>query len=73
MSEREIEHEERAEVTKPMGEILKPLSVKDLIEPGEELQETSARREWQIKRLQEQLGVSREIAERMVDEASGGL
>jgi|GEM_PF-1075743 len=73
MSEREVDYEEQADVTKPTGEILKPLSVKDLIEPGEELQETSARREWQIKRLQEQLGVSREIAERMVDEASGGF
>jgi hypothetical protein len=49
-------------------EILKPISVRDLIGPTEELRETSAKREWQIKRLQEKFGVSREITERMVDE-----
>jgi hypothetical protein len=38
-------------------EILKPLSARDMIQPAEELHETSPEREWQIKRLQEQLGV----------------
>ncbi len=58
---------------KKPDDILKPISLGDLIEPTEELQKTSARREWQIKKLQEKLGVSREIAERMVDEGSGPL
>jgi hypothetical protein len=51
-------------------ETLKPISVDDLLQPTGELQETSARREWQIKRLQEKLGVSRDIAEKMVDEGT---
>jgi hypothetical protein len=54
-------------------ETLKPLSAKDIIQPAEELHETSSEREWQIKRLQEQLGVSREIAKKMVDESHGAL
>jgi hypothetical protein len=54
-------------------EALKPLSAKDIIQPAEELHETSPEREWQIKRLQEQIGVSRESAEKMVDESHGAL
>jgi hypothetical protein len=50
---------------------LKPISPADLIEPTEILQKTSAEREWKIKNFQEKLGVSRDIAERMVDESGG--
>jgi hypothetical protein len=57
--------------TKKNDDILKPLNVGDLIQPEEELQETSPRREWQIRKLQEKLGVSRDIAEKMVDESGG--
>ena len=50
-------------------EELKPISIEDLVAPTENLEKTSPRREWEIKKLQERLGVSWEIAERMVDEA----
>ena len=50
-------------------ERLKPISIEDLVAPTGELQKTSPRREWEIKKLMEKLGVSREIAEKMVDEA----
>ncbi len=67
MSKNEIEQTEDRELSnKP----LKPLSIDDLFQPTEKLEETSARREWQIKRLQEKLGVSREIAQKMVDEGT---
>ncbi len=50
---------------------LNPISVRDMLEPTEDLQETSPEREMKIKSLQEKLGVSRDIAERMVDESGG--
>lgn len=71
MSKNEIEQTD--ELKKAIGkgdETLKPISVDDLVQPTGELQETSAKREWQIKQLQEKLGVSREIAEKMVDEGT---
>lgn len=37
----------------------------------DELKRTSVKREWGIKKLQERYGVSREIAERLVDEGHG--
>jgi len=67
------DEKKRSYVKIPGDETLKPISAEDLIAPQEELQETSARREWQIKKLQEQLGVSREIAEKMVDETGRSL
>ncbi len=67
------DHTTQNEETKHDDDTLKPVSVADLIEPSEELQETSLRREWQIKKLQEKLGVPRDIAEKMVDESRGSL
>ncbi len=67
MSTNEIEQTENPKKT---DETLKPISVDDLLQPTGELKETSARREWQIKRLMEKLRVSREIAEKMVDEGT---
>jgi hypothetical protein len=58
---------------KQNDEIIKPLSVRDLMGPTDELEETSPQREWQIKKLQEKLGVSRDIAEKMVDESGGSV
>ncbi len=52
---------------------LNPISVQDLLGSTEDLQETSAEREWKIKNVQEKLGVSRDIAERMVDEPGGSV
>ncbi len=54
--------------------------VKDLImnddnegpEDLEEMKQTSPEREWKIKKAQEKLGLSRDLAEKMVDESSGG-
>ena len=37
----------------------------------EKIKETTPEREWKIKRLQETAGLSREMAERMVDESFG--
>ena len=40
--------------------------------PGQEdIKKTTPQREWEIKKLQEQFGVAREIAEKMVDESHG--
>lgn len=50
---------------------LKPVSAEDLIEPREEIKRTSPEREHKIRNFQEKLGVSRDIAERMVDESGG--
>jgi hypothetical protein len=54
--------------------------VKDLImnednegpEDLEDMKQTSPEREWKIKKAQEKLGLSRDLAEKMVDESSGG-
>lgn len=71
MSTNEIEQtDELKKASDKSNEILKPITVDDLVQPTEKLQETSAKREWQIKRLMERLGVSREIAEKMVDEGT---
>ncbi len=70
---KEIDEKKRLEVKIPADKTIKPISVEDLVGPQEEIQKTSVKREWQIKKLQEQLGVSREIAERMVDETGGSL
>ncbi len=52
-----------------VDEKITPISMEDLVAPTEKLEKTSPRREWEIKKLMEKLGVSREIAEKMVDEA----
>jgi len=71
MSKNEIEQtDELKKALDKSDETLKPISVDDLVQPTGELQETSAKREWQIKQLMEKLGVSREIAEKMVDEGT---
>lgn len=65
---------EKTDEPKLPDEGLQPISIQDLVQrPTEELQETSPKREWEIKKLMEQLGVSREIAEKMVDETHGAL
>ncbi len=63
----------RADKQDKIGKIVKPITAEDLLQPTEELQKTSAKREWQIKKIQEKLGVSRDIAEKMVDESGGSL
>jgi len=67
MRKRKIDKPEPDATRKLSGEIVKPISVNDLLEP-EDLQQTSAKREWEIKKLQERLGVSRDIAEKMLEE-----
>jgi hypothetical protein len=67
----EINEKKQADIKGEPDETLKPISAEDLMPQSEELQETSARREWQIKRIQENLGVSRDVAEKMVDESAG--
>jgi len=67
MSKRKIDKPEVETIRKLSGEIVKPISVNDLLEP-EDLQKTSAKREWEIKRLQERLGISRDVAEKMLEE-----
>ncbi len=40
--------------------------------PGQDdIKKTTPQREWEIKKLQEQFGLAREIAEKMVDESHG--
>lgn len=48
-----------------------PVPDKDIGAPNGALKKTSPEREHKIKTLQETLGLSREIAERMVDETHG--
>ena len=50
-----------------------PVPGKDIGVPNGELKKTSPEREHNIKRLQEKLGLSREIAEKMVDETHGAV
>ncbi len=56
--------------TKKIDDTPKEITAEDLVEPmKEKVQKNSASRKWDIRRLQEKLGVSREIAEKMVDES----
>jgi len=56
---------------KKADDALREIAAEDLVKPiKERMQKTSPSREWQIRKLQEKLGVSREIAEKMVDESS---
>ncbi len=44
----------------------------DTFEPlQEKVEKTTPQREWEIQKVQEQYGLSRELAEKMVDEFSG--
>ena len=49
----------------------KPYSAKDLIDPTDGIEKTSPEREDKIRNFQEKLGLSRDLAERMVDETGG--
>ncbi len=51
---------------------LKPVSP-DLIDPAKKLPKPAPDRERKIKELEEKLGISRDIAERMIDESGGPL
>ncbi|MEJ2718827.1 MAG: hypothetical protein P8182_17140 [Deltaproteobacteria bacterium] len=62
-----------ADITKKGPGIDEPAPTNDVRVPTEELKRTSPEREHQIKKLQEKFGLSREIAERMVDESRGTL
>jgi hypothetical protein len=67
----ETDETKRAGKTKQADESLKPITAEDLVQPTGDLRKTSAKREWEIKKIQEKLGVSRDIAEKMVDESGG--
>jgi len=69
MSTNQTEHDDEQLKPFSVDEKLKPISAEDLMAPTEKLEKTSPRREWEIKKLMEKLGVSREIAEKMADEA----
>lgn len=50
---------------------LGPIPKVPSLPPEDDIKKTTPQREWEIKKLQEQFGLSRELAERMVDESRG--
>ena len=59
-------------IDQPKDVLERKPSTEDLLSDEiETIKETTPEREWKIKRLQETSGLSREMAERMVDESLG--
>lgn len=59
--------------TKKIEDLLERIPDKDLQPPTEKLRPTTPEHEFQIRRIQEKLGVSREIAEKMIEESGGQM